>query len=324
MNKKIRKEIEKYQENYQKYHAPSSPYMDYYFEHAIPYAGKELPPLEQGNEDIKNLLYSGKPVMIARFGESELKAMLLGLMYYYPVLNPVLYHQISVKSDNLFFGAGFFPRNINLLPKFSQVMLQACKQVDMLAVWFNRCEDYVIEHYLRDVKLCRLASMEPFYCGGMPWTEVLSGKRVLVIHPFAETIRKQYTKREKLFPDREILPQFELLTLEAVQTIAGQRDARFENWFDALEYMYQETLKYNYDIAIVGCGAYGFPLSAKIKQSGHSVIQLCGATQILFGIRGKRWDEHEVISRLYNEYWCRPDSSEIPNKAQMVEGGCYW
>ena len=49
-----------------------------------------------------------------------------------------------------------------------------------------------------------------------------------------------------------------------------------------------------------------------------------GATQILFGIKGNRWDQHSVIGKLYNEAWVRPNENETPKKAGINEGACYW
>ena len=52
--------------------------------------------------------------------------------------------------------------------------------------------------------------------------------------------------------------------------------------------------------------------------------QAGGATQILFGIRGKRWDADARISRLYNEWWVRPAPEERVAGADRVENACYW
>ena len=65
-------------------------------------------------------------------------------------------------------------------------------------------------------------------------------------------------------------------------------------------------------------------LAAHAKQSGKLAIHMGGATQILFGIKGRRWDDHDVISRLYNDSWVRPQPREVPARAMTVEGGCYW
>lgn len=48
------------------------------------------------------------------------------------------------------------------------------------------------------------------------WTTALKGKKVLVIHPFVDTIKKQYEKRDKLFETSK-LPTFE--SLECVRAI---------------------------------------------------------------------------------------------------------
>ena len=79
-----------------------------------------------------------------------------------------------------------------------------------------------------------------------------------------------------------------------------------------------------FDVAIIGAGAYGFPLAAYVKSLGKQAIQMSGATQILFGIRGKRWDEHPLISKFYNDSWVRPLKSETPPEIKKVEGGSYW
>ena len=61
-----------------------------------------------------------------------------------------------------------------------------------------------------------------------------------------------------------------------------------------------------------------------IKKLNKQVIHLAGATQILFGIRGKRWDIRPEMQQYFNEHWTRPLESERPKDAQKVEGGCYW
>ena len=123
-----------------------------------------------------------------------------------------------------------------------------------------------------------------------------------------------------------ILPEFELKTLKAVQTIAGEKDERFSTWFETLEYMFEETMKIDFDIAIIGCGAYGMPLAAKLKKAGKQAIHLGGATQLLFGIKGKRWEENypSKIASCFNEYWGYLADSEKPKNAGTVEMGCYW
>ena len=166
--------------------------------------------------------------------------------------------------------------------------------------------------------------MFDFWLLETPFTLSLKNKKVLVIHPFAKTIQDQYKKRELLFENPNVLPEFELKTLKAVQTIAGERDERFNDWFEALDYMCDEALKVDFEVAIIGCGAYGFPLAAKLKQAGKIAIHMGGVTQMLFGIKGGRWDIYPEASKLYNKHWVRPSAQEVPKNAKIVEDSCYW
>jgi hypothetical protein len=170
-----------------------------------------------------------------------------------------------------------------------------------------------------------LFDLEP-YNHPQPWSYALEGKKVLVIHPFVESIKEQYKKRELLFPSPKILPAFELKTIKAIQSIANNYTG-FKNWFEALDYMQTKVSQTDFDIAIIGCGAYGFPLAAHVKRMGKKAVHLGGATQTLFGIKGKRWEEkkeHQIVAGMMNEHWIRPLAKETPEGIKNVEGGCYW
>jgi len=59
-------------------------------------------------------------------------------------------------------------------------------------------------------------------------------------------------------------------------------------------------------------------------------VHLGGQTQLLFGIRGQRWeteyDEAWRQANFYNNspYWIKPLPTDIPTNKEMVENGCYW
>ena len=138
------------------------------------------------------------------------------------------------------------------------------------------------------------------------------------------TILAQYEKRPQLFPGKDVLPELACLTvIQAVQGLGGQ-DTGYADWFDALTEMERRMDAADYDVAIVGAGAYSLPLAAHARDTGHAAIQMSGATQLLFGIKGKRWDDHPVISKLYNPAWVRPDETEGISNKEKVEGGSYW
>ncbi len=88
--------------------------------------------------------------------------------------------------------------------------------------------------------------------------------------------------------------------------------------------MFLEATSFEFDIAIIGCGSYGLPLAAKLKRHGKQAIHLGGATQVLFGIKGKRWAENPVFRKLFNDYWVYPSLDEIPITAKRIDNACYW
>jgi hypothetical protein len=266
---------------------------------------------------LRESLQSPHPLMVARFGANEIKATL------FPnaplLLQPLWQNKIlSVMSNN----AGFFPANKNSIQRFSELMIEDMKLLDILGSW--RIEERLLLKSFPVAKRVALNSLEP-YLSEDPWSEALSGLKILVIHPFNSTIERQYhEKRALLFTDQRVLPEFKSLeTIKAVQTVAGQK-SEFSDWFEALNSMKDAIDAKDYDVAIIGCGAYGFPLAAHVKRMGRKAIHMGGATQVLFGIKGKRWDNHPLISPFYNEHWVRPAPEDVPSWANKVEGGCYW
>lgn len=276
---------------------------------------------EEANRRLYQLIMNDRPFMVGRFGTVETSAIVQ------VIKNHLGFGKIREREiDLLRINAGFFPNDVENVKRFAGLCLQLGKDIDVIAVWSKlwkiRLESYLIRKYFPKSELGEFKFLEPYYMKN-PWSAALKGKKVLVIHPYSETIESQYLKRGYLFENKDLLPEFELTTLKAVQTIAGNQ-AGFESWFDALEYMYQKALTIDFDVALIGCGAYGLPLAIKLKQAGKKAIHMGGATQILFGIKGARWDSHPLISGLYNKYWVRPSAQEIPAGSEKVENGCYW
>lgn len=282
------------------------------------YASKKVLSAQEGNDYIRDGILSKKPFMAGRFGSAELSAF-VGLLAVKLGLRKELK---KTKLEPLCKNAGFFPDTQEAVMRFCDLMAGLTSQVDLLAVWSLIMEDYIISTYAPQTRICRFYSMEPYYHKD-PWSRALENKKVLVIHPFEKTILHQYEKRKSLFDNKNVLPEFELKTIKAVQTIAGEK-SEFSDWFEALDYMYDKAAAIDFDVAIIGCGAYGFPLAAKIKKMGRQAVHMAGATQLLFGIKGARWDTDPFVSKLYNDHWVRPDRSETPPNAGLVEGGCYW
>ena len=186
---------------------------DFLYQH---YVGKPFYDTDALNQYTANLIESGKPFMMGRFGAVELFNMRVTEFH--------LENKKAKACEQLFTCAGFFPNDTSLLPRFNDVMKDACRQTDILGLWQNACEDYYIRKYCKDLSAtCRLISLEPWR-SNHPWSAALAGKKVLVVHPFEESIQTQYRYFDKLFPGKDILPEFELKTLKAVQTAGSAVD----------------------------------------------------------------------------------------------------
>lgn len=266
---------------------------------------------------IKTSVETGHSLLIGKFGGSEMYAM-----------RSQVFGNVKDRKkacDQLCLWSGFFPNEYNRLEQYLSLMKSVAAQIDILVKWDKPCEDYFIRRYCSTIKgfcynLGVWGSEEVF-----PWTLALKGKIVLVIHPFEKSIISQYKRRQLLFENPNILPDFELKTLKAIQTQGNQLDERFTTWFEALEYMCKEVDNIEFDIALIGCGAYGLPLGAYIKGKGKVAIHMGGDLQMLFGIMGKRWEnDFPKAVEIRNEYWIRPDKSETPQAAAQIEDGCYW
>ena len=223
--------------------------------------------------------------------------------------------------------AGFFPNNHDLMIKFACEQILTAMKVDVLACRVEKFEVEFIQKYLhQELELMDMNAISHPMLFDNPWTKNLKGKKVLVVSPFEETIRKQYEKRKLLFKSPDVLPDFELLTLKAVQGIGdSKKDLPYKDWFEALEDMKSKISKIDFDIALIGAGAYGMFLGAHCKELGKKAVHMGGATQLLFGIKGRRWDAF-FEKTLYNENWTRVSQEETPAGLEKFEEGtfAYW
>jgi hypothetical protein len=265
------------------------------------------------NKVIKQLIYNKKPFMVSRLGSTELSVLRSfkeGKEY------------SDKQKETIQSLSGFFPVNKSSLNKFSQLYFKSITSIDVLGIWFNPFENIIANEVCPIANITKLRSLEPYFSLS-PWTEALKGKNVLVIHPFTESIEQQYLKREFLFENSNVLPSFNLITYPAVQSLGGI-NSEYDSWFDALAGMQKDISSLDFDVAIIGAGAYGLPLASFIKNMGKSAIHLGGATQLLFGIYGRRWEENPDFKSFINEHWVRPLENEKPKSASKVENGCYW
>lgn len=284
----------------------------------ITHYGKEpLLDTEEGRKHLVAAVQRGEPYMAARFGTSEGNAL-----YEYQTRRafgrPVRFSEKAHRE--MCMNAGFFPDQDDAICRWCEQETEACADLDMLGVMNFRGEEWIYRSFCGDSKLMPIGGLASSAKG---WTWCLEGKKVLIVHPFTDTIRSQYENhREEIFPGTNVLPEFELHCVKAVQTVADAVDDRFADWFEALDYMTAEIEKQDFDVALLGCGAYGFQLASRIKRMGKVAIHMGGSLQILFGIKGSRWNAQ--YSQMYNDAWVYPSAAETPAGAEKVEASAYW
>ena len=220
-------------------------------------------------------------------------------------------------------NAGVFPVTDDGLLNFAAIYEHSLEAIDLLGFWQTDYQAALASALNPRPQICSLSALEPFRQAD-PWSSALVGKRVLVVHPFARSIEDQYRKHSSdLFADQRVLPGFSLQVIKPPCTHAPQTEG-YTSWLDAFESLQVQILDLSFDVALLGCGAYGLPLAAAIKRAGRQAIHLGGALQLLFGIRGRRWDHDPAILSMTNHRWVRPSAEETPATAKLIEGGCYW
>lgn len=282
----------------------------------IQYLGKKIYSIEDGSTIIKQLLLDDKPFMLCRIGAVEGRT----------IEKYITNKKYSSRDiQNIKTAAGVFPNKIDTIDRFCETYLTGIASADGFFTWGCVGESKVIKKYAkRDALLLKNDTYNVLFYND-PWTLALKNKKILVVHPFVDTIKSQYEKRQFLFSS-EILPEFKKLSLvKAVQSNAGEDKASgFNSWFDALDHMKDDISKQDFEVALIGAGAYGIPLAKYIKDIGKQAIHMAGNLQILFGIRGKRWDNFPQYIKYFNKYWVYPSNEETPKNKGSVEGGSYW
>lgn len=290
---------------------------------------------EEGNRLIASAIRNASPCLVGRLGYIESNA-LLNYLEIRKQKSDLLTDRLDANLAEfrnswdpnvislLQTSAGVFPATEKQAEAFSIAYHEAIQSSDLLG-YFGEIsgENYLRKKYCPDAIPFYFEGLEP-YLHHNPWSAELKGRDVLVVHPFEDTIRRQYRAREMLFSDPSVLPSFNLKTLKAVQSMQDNV-VDYQSWSDALESMKDQMSGTQFDVCIVGAGAYGMPLCSHAKKMGKVALYMGGATQILFGIRGRRWEQYKPhIAKLFNEAWVRPSEEEKPVGYRNMEGSCYW
>lgn len=267
---------------------------------------------------------AGRPYAAGKIGFTEL----LGLRHFIkrePALKagrtPPSYPPYA--ADTLFVNSGVFPKSDAFYDRFGAYFREAVANMDMLASWGLAGEPQVFNSVAPKATLVTRMSLEP-YLQDVPWTSALEGKRVLVVSPFIDTIAQQYgQKRAEIWENKAMLPEFTLLTLRAPFS-AGLVKPKQQDWIAAVEELKAQMDALDFDVALIGAGAFSLPLATHAKKRGAVGVHMGGSLQLVFGVYGNRWKEDKEFQRFFNDSWVRPSDSERPQDVQKNENAAYW
>lgn len=156
--------------------------------------------------------------------------------------------------------------------------------------------------------------------GFEPWTLSLKARKVLVVHPFVKSISHQYSKKAEISGLARIMPDFDIRVLCPPVSLENSREQSWKANFDSL---LEEVVSIDFDVAIIGAGGYGAPLAYEVARTNRVAIHTAGATQLMFGVRGVRWDDDEEMKGIIDETWIRPFEDELVPGIRAIDGGSY-
>lgn len=264
---------------------------------------------------IREMIEAESPMAMARMGRTEAR-----------IVGEYLFRSSRYSAKSIYQAhrySGIFPVSQQFLDYFADFYGRALEALDILAFWPTEFQAALVNNLPQLPSLVDRLALEPFLWQD-PWSAVLAGRKVLVVHPFREAILDQYSSnRQNLFCDHRVLPEFALQVIRAPQC-AGCQTEGFASWSEAYKSLEDDVMAADFEIAILGCGAFGLPLAAAIKHSGRKALHLGGVTQVLFGVSGKRWLEDPAYQSLFNQYWVRPSGTALTSAMELVDGACYW
>lgn len=226
-----------------------------------------------------------------------------------------------VKGIELYVNAGIFVKNDSDFIDWSEKIIASILNQNYLLDWKLEDKPKLKKLVQKQKKFKNFKGLEPFDLGSNGWHYSLEDKKLLCISPFSKSVIKQSNIFDKLWKNASI---------SEVKTVSTPHSDAITNnnptpWKEKLEKILNEIHKSSFDVATVGCGGLSLIICDEIKKMGKTAIHLGGANQILFGIKGRRWDKNFKNYEWYGtKYWIRPLQEETPVNKNLIEKGAYW
>ena len=272
-------------------------------------------------DHIHQCLKSDTPFFIGRIAGVELLAA------YNQQQNDIV--ELSRNIIELDNNAGIKVADFNSLTDYTTKLMEAYEHCTCIAEWELDGPVYaktgkgqnLVAKRTPHIPKVNARVLEPYYfLEEESWMPLLKGKRILIIHPFVETIKQQLPRLNSIFPNKSWFEDCTFTVISPPMTLAGNHQNM--SWDKHLTAFLLK--QYDFDVALIAAGGYGMLIADDLFKRGKSVMYIGGALQLFFGIIGRRWFENKEIMAMVNDEWVRPLPADKPMGATKVEKGCYW
>jgi hypothetical protein len=236
------------------------------------------------------------------------------------------YYDKSVKGDYFNFDVTAINKNYTKYLEHLAISVEGCEQTQIYVhdglpmQLFHHFKEEFSKHF--NISNLVLMNGTKFYDRIDSIFDKMNGRKVLAISSFDGLIQSQYSSGN-IYKIYDKFPR-----------LAGLSTVKFPycyfnngpdgNYFETLDAIFEEIRKMDFDIALLGCGAYGHMLCHRIhSELNKDAIYIGGSIQTIFGILSKR---EKDCSKLYvNKYWITEIPEEYkPANYKSIEDGCYW
>ena len=263
---------------------------------------------------LRTIIFQNDPFLVTRPGIVEMR-------------------NLDVPREELRMQTGFYCMNPDEEARIHQIWkdmyLKGMNESDAIAISTSQ-SDFMLPAFKRqnvsEDFIIPYSEDQRFYLDALR-TLTQQGKTVLAAFPFAETARHQLSRFKDVYPNVD----FDISRIRTYQTqITTPGNEPASTWLETFESMREDIAAIPFDVAFLGCGSYGIPLSLAIRKLGRSALYVGGRLQMCFGIKGSRWTgtyppDAAFREMFWNDAWIYPSPEEHPeNHASVGKGGCYW
>ncbi len=216
-----------------------------YGKKGVPAQGYEpLRQLSGLHPDPSELIYhsitEGRPLCVGKLGRTELQIMQLWSSRALGGFSWRLLDSLATGDPHFYFfrarrlleHAGITPLSPENHLRFFELMISTLGNIDILGSWAPG-EAWFLEKF-NNPHLVDLADIEPFR-HARPWSRSLEARKVLVVHPYSESIKNQYEVHgDGIFNHRGVLPDFSLTTITPPQAYFGEIQGA-DDWLASLK-----------------------------------------------------------------------------------------